>query len=120
MSVSNADKLLAANAVDSINSHCKNLLKGKGTVHLTIEEGAITVEIPRVGLKSLVEALSSMSESGNKYLTTQEVANCIGASRPYVVKLLENGDIPFIRIGKHRRVKKSDLNSFFSRLESED
>ena len=119
MAISNAYKLLAASAAESIKDHCKNILEGKGTVHLTIEEGAITVEIPRSSLKSLLEALESMSENGSQYLTTQEVADTIGASRPYIVKLLEKGEIPFVKIGRHRRVKKVDLNSYIARLENE-
>lgn len=119
MATSNSDKLLAAQAVDSIKTHCPNLLKGKGTVHLTIEEGAITVEIPKAGLKALVESLGGMSESGNQYMTTQEMADTLGASRPYVVKLLEKGEIPFLKIGRHRRVKKVDFNAYISRLENE-
>lgn len=119
MSHSNFEKKLALEAASLIKDNCGSLLKGKGSVHLTIEEGAITVEVPKAALKALVNSLESISESSNNYLTTQNIADTLGVSRPYVVKLLEGGEIPFVRIGKHRRVTSTDLNSYIDRLRNE-
>lgn len=45
-------------------------------------------------------------------LTTQEAPELLNVSRPFLIKLLEKGDMQFTTAGRHRRVRAEDLLSY--------
>ena len=45
-------------------------------------------------------------------MTTQEAADWLHVSRPHLVKLLEQGQMPFYKVGNQRRIRFADLQAF--------
>jgi excisionase family DNA binding protein len=70
------------------------------------------VEVMRQGKATLVAPQGLL-------LTTQEAADFLGVSRPTLVKLLEDGAIPFEKPNRHRRVRLQDLLDFQNRRREE-
>jgi excisionase family DNA binding protein len=90
-------------------------LKSKNP-EIEIEETGEKIKIPKAALHLLAKILKAMSDGQPisivlvaTEMTTQAAAEFIGCSRPHLVKLLENGEMPFVKIGKHRRIKFEDL-----------
>ena len=78
-------------------------------------QGAMEVVLP-LAVRLLTQVLEEMAKGhsvtllpSQTELTTQQAADIIGVSRPYLVELLEKGAIPFRKIGTHRRIQLTDL-----------
>ncbi len=91
------------------------------TVELVVRMGNSQEEIaiPASAIQLLANILSQMA-LGNPVtfmpvhaeLTTQQAADILNVSRPYLVGLLEAGDIPHHKVGTHRRVRLDHLMSY--------
>jgi excisionase family DNA binding protein len=87
-------------------------------------EGEI-VTIPIAVLSLLVEILIQMADGNTvsiiplkKELTTQEAADILQVSRPYLVQLLESGEIPYRKVGTRRRILNQDVINYKNRIDT--
>lgn len=77
--------------------------------------GDRTVVVPRSAVEMLAEILEALGRGREpsvvpmaKELSTGEVASLLGVSRQYAVRLLDEGRLPFRRVGNRRRVRLRD------------
>ena len=84
------------------------------------------VVIPAAAFHLLVDILSQMSQGNavtlipiHAELTTQEAADILNVSRPFLIKLIETGEIICRKVGRHRRIRFEDLMNYKQRIDSD-
>ncbi len=89
-------------------------------VHLHTEDNQdAQFTLPRAAVQLLLSGLQEMAK-GNAVslvpiqaeLSTQQGADLLCVSRPYFIKLLDEGQIPFRKVGTYRRVKATDVLAY--------
>lgn len=81
--------------------------------------------IPPIALQLLMDILTEMGEGNaiaftpiHTELSTQEAAELLNVSRPYLVKLLDNNEIPSRKVGTKRRVLAKDVLHYKSEIDN--
>ena len=91
-------------------------------VRLKVEEDGETITVPRAAVDLLVAVLANMAAGqavslvpAHAELTTQQAADLMNVSRPFVVRLLQAGNIEYRLVGTHRRIKAASLMDYMRR-----
>jgi excisionase family DNA binding protein len=95
------------------------LLQEAGEALLIGKSGKPAMKLPDAVYDLLLQILSVMEEGKaisivpvTQDLTTQQAAELLGVSRPFFVKVLEKGHLPYHLTGTHRRVYLKDLLAY--------
>lgn len=54
----------------------------------------------------------------SQMLSTQQAADILNVSRPFLISLLEKDDVPHVLVGRHRRIRAEDLFAYKQRRDS--
>ena len=114
---SKQDQEVALHSYDALKETLKHLRTE--TAEIEIEETGERIKVPLSALSLLSEILQVLSQGKSvsvfpiaAEMTTQAAADHLNVSRPYLIKLLETGEIPFTKVGRHRRIRVEDLMTY--------
>ena len=113
---SDAGRRLAPQVVDTATA-------GDATARIVVQlkgrEAGEPIEIPLSALNMLRVILAEMARGNavqlrpvHDELTSQQAADSLHVSRPYLIKLLNEGVIAHRKVGRHRRVRFDDLMAY--------
>ena len=109
-----SERQLASAAVEKLKAPANGSETLKYYVHDSASEEAI--ELPDAAVGILSDILEFMAQGHGLALfprlpevTTVEAAHILNVSRPYVIKLLDEGALPHRLVGTHRRIPLANL-----------
>lgn len=107
-------------ALESSRRLAMRPLGKRSSIRIRVEdEDSEPVTVPASAVRLFLLLLTEMSQGNavtliptHAELTTQQAADLLNVSRPFVVKLLDEGKIPSRTVGKYRRVRFDDLMAY--------
>jgi len=89
-------------------------------------EGETNIELPVAVGRMVLDLLMHIAKGEavtfipfGAELTTQQAADILNVSRPFLVKLIEGGQLPHHKVGAHRRIRAQDLLDYRQRRDAE-
>lgn len=113
-----SDAELARDALKVLRRAVDSHTDPRQPVEMTVADGG-HLEMPGPAAELMMRILGKMAAGQgvtvipmNAELTTQQAADLLNVSRPYLVRLLESGQIEFRKVGTHRRVMAESLYDY--------
>jgi excisionase family DNA binding protein len=124
------DSDLARQSSRALSRFAGRLAESEAGVRLRVETNGENpqeemVSIPASAFRLLMDILNEMAKGNavtfipiHAELTTQQAAEILNVSRPFVIKLIEERRLPFKMVGTHRRILLSDLMNYKRSIDS--
>jgi excisionase family DNA binding protein len=124
--ISLKEKEIAGSSVAAVESASKRIFKNKeqyATIKFT--ETGNMIRVPKIFIRFMVDVLKEMAQgrtvnfvTSDNEVSTEQAAGILNVSRPFVVKLLETGAIPFKKVGSHRRILLRDVEAYHKEMKT--
>ncbi|GGV37044.1 hypothetical protein GCM10010495_62800 [Kitasatospora herbaricolor] len=111
----------AKRALKRINNYLSSTARSDEDIQVHLETGAQdeALVLPRPVVEMFASMLAALAKGQgiqiipvNAELTTQQAADMLNVSRPYLIGLLDSEQIPFRLVGRHRRIRFADLHQY--------
>jgi excisionase family DNA binding protein len=119
------DQRIAKSSVDELRKASQKLGQSGSSIEIILQYNQQSLRLPRKAIRLLSTIISNMAAGksmaiimSDTAIGTQEAADYLDVSRPYVVRLLEKGEIPFSKVGTHRRIKVGDLVAYQKKMKA--
>lgn len=120
------EAVLARNSSKTLSTYLKTRAKTQQIKIIDDQGTGDQIIVPVSALRLLVDVLTEIGEGNavsitpiHAELTSQEAADVLHVSRPFLVQLLEQGAIPFHKTGTHRRVRYQDVIEYKNKIDVE-
>jgi excisionase family DNA binding protein len=119
------DQAMARSSINEVHKTSKRVLNTKSkSVAITIDDSKKVLEIPKKAVILLFTILDNMADGksitllpSDAEISTQQAADILNVSRPHVVSLLNKGEIPYTKVGTHRRIHLNDILAYDKKLQ---
>ncbi|MEZ2440363.1 helix-turn-helix domain-containing protein [Chitinophaga sp. RCC_12] len=120
-----SDQEIARYFINEMYEISRKILQTKSkSIAITIDNTKKTRAIPAKAFKLLYTILDNMADGksitllpSDAEISTQQAADILNVSRPHVVSLLNKGEIPFTKVGTHRRILLNDIIAYDKQLQ---
>lgn len=118
------DVAVAISALSTVRRYLEQHGNGPEEVRIRVDDADDGSEliVPRGALELFARVLAHMAAGqavsvvpAHAELTTQQAADLLNVSRPFLIRLLEAGEIEYRKVGAHRRVTMSSLVAYMRR-----
>ncbi|RDI30719.1 helix-turn-helix domain-containing protein [Lentzea flaviverrucosa] len=113
------DIVTADAALPTVKAYLNLHRENDDLVRVRVEEDGEVLTLPRAAVEVFTQVLAYMAAGHgvvvvpvDAELTTQQAADLLNVSRPYLIGLLEAGVIEYRKVGKHRRIKAVSLTEY--------
>lgn len=84
---------------------------------IELPAGAVTLLLDVLGAMASGQGVTLIPESAE--LTTTQAADILQVSRPFLITLLNKGQLPYRKVGKHRRIRMEDVMNYKRTIDQE-
>jgi excisionase family DNA binding protein len=120
------EKEIARSSIPAVESASRRFFKNRQQyATIKFSESGNFIRVPKIFVRFMTLVLKEMAQgrtvslvTSDTEVSTEQAATILNVSRPFVVKLLEAGAIPFKKVGTHRRILLRDVENYHKMMKA--